>query len=483
MLNESIDGKNRLTNYPVVMLSDILDPRNHEGANNPIPSIETEASAVIITANPISDMYQTPDVIQATIEDFSGTNLMESNPVSVKFWLSAKQSSKDVPNSSLDQGLEHTTCRQRLKERELEIKRLASRIRHAGGLVTDQIIQPSFSFQAASLSNDEIRKIAKIIETLEKQISATKDHEEQLKRHNDVLLSQKASDQSETDEVATKLKQEIQRQTSEKEKAEKIISKEVIDLEKLLKGIELLQSAERDNIDCIGDKNECSRPHQVAIMLGQVFKGTGIICKLRADIAKLEGDLKRKIRDMKRQEQSLGKAQAAQVNSEHGTAGDSLQKDLEAKNSAIHKLRQEVRAANLRISAYISEIDKLKGDLETKDSNVQDCLAKCMFLSISLVHSKTPYNSLETGLLACSGLSEPECEAGEGNDDNESFNNIKTQRANQKTPAPSSNMLAPQAPKKRRKGERLSTLKVLQKESISFQYWPTDTKKLNRPGF
>ena len=483
MLNESIDGESRLINYTVVMLSEILDPSNHEGADNPIPSIETEASVVIIAANPISDIYQTPDFIQATIEDFSGNNLMESNPVSVKFWLSAKQSSKYVPNSSLDQGLEHTTCRQRLKERELEIKRLASRIMHAGGLVTDQIIQPSFSFQAASLSDDEIRRIAKIIEILEKQISATRDHEQQLKRHNDVLLSQKASNQSETDEVATKLKQEIQRRTFEKEKAEKIISKEVIDLGKLLKGIELLHSAERDNTNCIRDKNECSRPQQLAMMLGQVFRGTGIFCKLRADIAKLEDDLKRKTRDMKRQEQSLGKAQAAQVNSEHGTAGDSLQNDLEAKNSAIHKLRQEVMAAILRISAYISEIKKLKGDLETKDSDLQDCLAKCMFLSISFVHSKMPSNSLETGILASSGLSEPECEAGEGNDDNEGFNNNKSQQANQKTPAPSSNMLAQQAPKKRRKGERLSTLKVLQKESISFQCWPTDTKRLNRPGF
>lgn len=54
---------------------------------------------------------------------------------------------------------------------------------------------------------------------------------------------------------------------------------------------------------------------------------------------------------------------------------------------------------------------------------------------------------------------------------------------NPKASHPAPPIAAPQPSKRRRRGERLSTLQALITESKGFGTWPTSTVKLSRPGF
>jgi hypothetical protein len=243
--------------------------------------------------------------------------------------------SKSIRDSSLDHGIWHITCRQRLKERELEIKRLEHRIKRAGGIITDHLTAPEFSFKDTSLSDDKVKRIAKIIETVAKQIGTANDLEDHLHKYNVLLFSQQIADPGATNKAAEKLRQEITRLTSEMENAEKIIATEVKTLDRLLKEITSVQPAEMGGANSGGDTNKSQRLQQVAIMLGQLFKGCVMHLKHRADTEMLEDDLKRKTRVIQDVERVLTQ--------------DLLDRpELLVNRKALKKLKERVQVANMQ---------------------------------------------------------------------------------------------------------------------------------------
>ena len=299
--------------------------------------------------------------------------LVDDCTLSIQNAIKAIQSACSVPTSSsnifpqfkelgqpgsgiISRGIAHTTCRQRLKERELEVERLEARLRLAGGTVTDHLMQPGFLFKGMGLGSDEIDEISKMIEKLQEQLETPNDPNDKLAYYKDLLGKQLAADPTDLGGAAKSIRKEIERREKEKANVGITIAKgNNQEFKKLLQMIRAKLKSHQDSLNKYKHaSNDQDEIHQIE---------TGFwpetIKELGAD--------------------SVPNYEKLSI--------------LTSKNTIIDVLRKEVQDAHAEAARYLEEIETLKKDADSKVTDLQKRLTDCILLFPSLVCGKKDTDS------------------------------------------------------------------------------------------
>lgn len=329
----------------------------------------------------VDDFTQHVQTVVNAIQSASSGRISSSSEVPE----ANKQNARD---SSFSRGVEHTTCRQRLKERELEIGRLEDRIRRTGGVITDCPAQPDIVLKRFGLDLEEVILSDAVVRSLQETVVTAKRNERRLKSCQELLSEQLVADPADESGAAKKLRQKIERLTAEKEKADEMTGEySLSEFSERLDQLKLALEAERDYLN----KNEVPKPEEQTV-LAQGLSGTGLESKLQVTITKLESELREKTKVIHKLETALDTAQKAARSNSNPAANKDEPAALAAKK-IINKLTQEVHDAQARAAAYLEEIRKVKSDSSREIADLKKRLAACVLLYPALTHSDRDTNS------------------------------------------------------------------------------------------
>lgn len=291
-------------------------------------------------------------------------------------------------DSCFNRADKHTTCRQRLKERELEIGRLEDRIRRSGGVITDCIPRPALVSRRFGLNLEEVILSDAVVRSLQGTIEAAMKNESRLKSCEELLPEQLAADPTDESGAAKKLKEIIERLTAEKAKVDEMTGEySISEFSERLDRLKLALEVERGYLN----KNEVPKPEEQTVLAPRL-SGTDIESKLLANITNLESELKEKTNVIDKLEAALDAAQtAAQINSNPATNND--EPAALASKTIIDGLTREVHDLHARAAVYIEETRIVKADSAREIADLKKNLAACMLLYLALIHSKKDANS------------------------------------------------------------------------------------------
>jgi hypothetical protein len=238
------------------------------------------------------------------------------------------------------------TCRQRLKERDLQIRRLEDRIRHEGGIVSDFALGQDFNLKEKAVGTNKIDNITQILLS---QISIAN---EDIKTFGARLQKQEASDPNDTFWKGNKLRGDIARITAEKKMAEKRCEDKKSALKKVVAVTKSQLEAERASLRRCRDANEYLKAQAKELLGTQESNGTELGAKIQADITNLvteEMDKKKEIENLQgAPNTALG--EVSKVRFELATRDDELAIQVPSYAELQNRLRdEENRSTHLQL--------------------------------------------------------------------------------------------------------------------------------------
>lgn len=371
--------------------------RERDEAKNDARSIEAEFAKVGSSANNCENLHQAISTIQSSVKDGSRKlrELSELLPSSVKQGISSSphrissslQATNDIfginrladdisqfiqttlklvqlysksqtqPSNSqgqlteqthtqpdLGEGIKRGKCHQRIKEREFEIERLENRIRLAGGIVTDLLIQSESILNKIETDREEVdEKEDNGQISQEEEIQASPEEDEKLRRYKDLLRQQVLADPGDSTGAAQSLREAIAKR--ETENAKKAVTTTGGKMEQLNKPSHIMKSSIETNK--VGVTNNSTPINKEA----QVFK------------------------------EPEAASAAAPTGTEDAAAISKMCSAIVAsKNQIIGTLRKEVHDAHALNATCLEDIERLKKDAASEVGDLQKRLTDCMLL-------------------------------------------------------------------------------------------------------
>jgi hypothetical protein len=240
-------------------------------------------------------------------------------------------------------------CRQRLKERDLQIRRLEDRIRDEGGIVSDFVSEQDFNLKEKAVDTKEIDNIT---QTLLSQISIANKYERDIKSLGARLQKQEASDPNGTSGKGNKLRGDIASITTEKKMAKKRCEDKKLALNKAAAVTKSQLEAEPASLRRCRDANKYLKAQGNEVLDMQESTGTELGANIQADITNLVTEEMDKKKEIEKPQEALNAAlgEVSKIRFELATRGGELAIQVPSYAELQNRLRDaENRSTDLQL--------------------------------------------------------------------------------------------------------------------------------------